>query len=347
MATATMVIHFRLSRPRPEWHSCYNAAITKRRSALFSKLKPIPFLYRVLGPAGLARLAGPFRVRPARLPGRVRQSIMAESHVMTANAADRVAPLGTVSPTIEAEAGAIERELRAAGKPGRADREKAYLKSDLEFAGTPTADIRSVAKAWSSARPGLAHDDLLEVTAALWARPVFECRAAAVELLRHRLALLRAGDAAQLEAMLRTSHTWALVDSLAEHVMGGLTEAFPQLTATLDRWAGDEDFWVRRSALLALLGPLRRGGGDFGRFGRYADTMLTEREFFIRKAIGWVLRDTARRRPEMVAQWLAPRIHLASGITVREAVKPLAPGTREMLMAGYRGKYPVALAPPH
>jgi len=61
-----------------------------------------------------------------------------------------------------------------------------------------------------------------------------------------------------------------------------------ELTGVLDRWAADEDFWVRRAALLSLLRPLRRGEGDFGRCARYADMMLAEREFFIRKAIGWV-----------------------------------------------------------
>ena len=71
--------------------------------------------------------------------------------------------------------------------------------------------------------------------------------------------------------------------------------------------------------------------------------MLAEREFFIRKAIGWVLRDTARRRPGLVAGWLAPRVHLASGVTVREAVKPLPPDVRELLLAGYREKRPVTL----
>jgi hypothetical protein len=100
---------------------------------------------------------------------------------------------------------------------------------------------------------------------------------------------------------------WALVDGLAEHVMGGLTERCPELATTLDRWARDDDFWLRRSAMLALLRPLRRGEGDFERFSRYADQMLEEKEFFIRKAIGWVLRDTAKRRPEMIAAWLAPR----------------------------------------
>jgi 3-methyladenine DNA glycosylase AlkD len=84
--------------------------------------------------------------------------------------------------------------------------------------------------------------------------------------------------------------------------------------------------------------PLRRGAGDFPRFTRYADQMLEEREFFIRKAIGWVLRETARRRPDLVADWLAPRIHRASGVTVREAVKPLPPAQRDALVAAYRAR---------
>ena len=64
--------------------------------------------------------------------------------------------------------------------------------------------------------------------------------------------------------------------------------------------------------------------------------MLADREFFIRKAIGWVLRETAKRHPQLVADWLAPRVHRASGVTVREAVKWLPADQREALMASYR-----------
>ena len=103
--------------------------------------------------------------------------------------------------------------------------------------------------------------------------------------------------------------------------------------AVLDRWASDDDFWIRRSALLALLIPLRTGGGDFDRFGRYADAMLDETEFFIRKAIGWVLRDTSRKRPDMVYEWLLPRAARCSGVTIREAVKYLPPDQRAAILA--------------
>ena len=146
----------------------------------------------------------------------------------------------------------IESELRAAGKPERAEQEKRYLTSELEHFGTSVPATRKVVK------------------------------------------------------------------------------------AILDRWATDDDFWVRRSALLALLLPLRRGGGDFARFGRYADAMLEEREFFIRKAIGWVLRDTSRKRPELVYAWLRPRVARASGVTVREAVKHLPEAQRDEILAAYR-----------
>ena len=90
--------------------------------------------------------------------------------------------------------------------------------------------------------------------------------------------------------------------------------------------------------MLALLIPLRQGEGDFDRFGRYADGMLEEKEFFIRKAIGWVLREVSKKRPELVFDWIAPRTDRASGVTMREAVKYLPADRQEVLMSAYKGR---------
>ncbi len=70
--------------------------------------------------------------------------------------------------------------------------------------------------------------------------------------------------------------------------------------------------------------------------------MLDEKEFFIRKAIGWVLREVGKKRPDEVVAWLAPRTDRASGVTMREAVRYLPAGERERLMAAYREKRPAA-----
>lgn len=227
----------------------------------------------------------------------------------------------------------IDVELRAAGRPDRAEQERAYLKSDLRHYGTSVPAIRGAVTSALRARPGLSHDDVVALVDALWTAPVHERRMAAVEVLDLCSDRLGPRDAALLERLLRESRTWALVDGLAASVVGGLVERFPELGSVLDRWATDRDFWLRRAALLALLLPLRRGAGDFERFGRYADAMLDESEFFIRKAIGWVLRDTARKRPDLVFEWLLPRVGRASGVTLREAIKPLSDTQRAAILA--------------
>ena len=141
-----------------------------------------------------------------------------------------------------------------------------------------------------------------------------------------------------MKTFMRQSKTWAYVDPLSIYLTGSLVERFPELTSTLDRWSTDDDFWVRRSAMLALLIPLRQGEGDFDRFGRYADGMLEEKEFFIRKAIGWVLREVSKKRPDLVFDWVAPRTNRASGVTMREAVKYLPAARQEVLMSAYKGR---------
>jgi len=226
----------------------------------------------------------------------------------------------------------IDAGLRARAKPERAAAEKAYLKSSLEHYGTSMPAIRASVQEVVGRR-GLEHDDLIALVEQLWSGGVHERRAAAVEALEAHGAALRADDITLLERLLRESQTWALVDGLAASIVGPLVEREPSLGATLDRWASDDDFWIRRSALLALLLALRRGAGDFERFGRYADAMLDEKEFFVRKAIGWVLRDTGRKRPDLVFEWLLPRAARASGVTLREAVKPLSPEQRDAVLA--------------
>ena len=116
---------------------------------------------------------------------------------------------------------------------------------------------------------------------------------------------LRASDIQLVEDLIRKSKTWALVDWLACKVAGSLVGKFPKAKSRLRRWARDEDFWVRRSAMLALLTELREAGAATSSFSPSSlPSMIEEREFFIRKAIGWVLRDTGRKRPEVVFGFL-------------------------------------------
>jgi 3-methyladenine DNA glycosylase AlkD len=236
----------------------------------------------------------------------------------------------------------IEAELRRLGSRERAEGAKRYLKSELTFIGNDTRTVREVARGVMREAAPLNRLGLLALVRDLWPPGIFELRAVAVELLKARSTVLVAGDHRLIERLIRDSQTWAFVDFLSIQVAGPLVMRFSDLGTVLDRWAVDRDFWVRRAAMLALLLPIRRGGGDFERFARYADGMLEEREFFIRKAIGWVLRETGKKRPQLVDAWLTPRVGRASGVTVREAVRYLPQARREALVAAYRGRRPAA-----
>jgi 3-methyladenine DNA glycosylase AlkD len=236
-----------------------------------------------------------------------------------------------------AAADALEAELRAQGDPARAAGEKRYLKSRLQFHGVTLPQLERTVRAFTVAQPIADREALTALVVALWDRPVHERRMAAVVLLERHRPLLTPDDMPLLERLIRESQTWAYVDALATNVVGPLCAGAAGAGEVLDRWAGDPDFWVRRAALLSQLRPVR-DGAPLDRFLRYADTMLDEKEFFIRKAIGWVLREAGKTRPGEVAAWLADRVDRVSGVTLREAVKYLSQEDARRLRAAYRGR---------
>jgi 3-methyladenine DNA glycosylase AlkD len=214
----------------------------------------------------------------------------------------------------------LTRRLRALGTPDRAAASARYLKVDLEHLGVTVPDNRRVVRRVVGLRSGITHDELLGLVRELWRAPIFDTRLAAVLTLEARPDLVAVGDLPLLRTLAAETGTWALLDPLATNVLGRLIVSHPNAAAELDGWVSDPSFWVRRAALLSQLRPLK-AGADFDRFARYADAMLEEREFFIRKAIGWVLREHGKTHPEVVVAWLGPRRSRVSAVTLREAIK--------------------------
>lgn len=234
----------------------------------------------------------------------------------------------------------LAKRLRTVGTKDRAVHDKAYLKSDLEHYGVAVPKIRAEARALAKRLDSGGSCDvqgLFEHVDEAWGWGVHELRFAAIELLNARSDHLGPDELPRLELLLRTSRTWALVDALAVHAVSDVIERSGRRGHdVLDGWSADENFWIRRSALLALLKPLRNGAGDLDRFLRYADAMLDEKEPFIRKAIGWVLREVSKKRPEVVVGWVAPRIEQLSGVTYREATRRLPGREKQRLEAAWR-----------
>ena len=235
-----------------------------------------------------------------------------------------------------AAARSIEEQLRAQGTPERAAGSRRYLKSDLDFVGVPVPAVRAAIAGWSRAQGDVSRQDAIALAGALWETSIFERKLAAVVVLERFAGLLTTTDLPFVNGLIEDSETWALVDGLAVNVAGTIVATHPCAARELDSWANASNHWVRRTALLALMKSMKRGD-QHERFFRYADGMLDEKEFFIRKAIGWVLREVGRSYPDAVFGWLEPRAARASGVTLREAVKHLSEDQRGRILEARAG----------
>ncbi|WP_176611650.1 DNA alkylation repair protein [Actinomadura sp. WMMB 499] len=237
---------------------------------------------------------------------------------------------------VEGQVARVLAELRDRADPVRAANERRYLKSAFVHLGVPVPAIRKAAVPVARELPD--RGELLALAGALWTvedagRPVHEARMAAVEVLVKRVGLLEPGDIAVAERLILDSASWVYVDNLADRVAGALVLREPGLGAVLDDWAADPCMWLRRSALLALLPGVRTGAPDLPRISRFGDALIGESEFFIRKALGWVLREQSRKDPAWVTGWVEARIADVPGVTLREAVRHLPDGDAARLTA--------------
>ncbi|MDQ0743518.1 hypothetical protein QFZ62_000826 [Clavibacter sp. B3I6] len=166
---------------------------------------------------------------------------------------------------------ALERE----GDGYRAEAERERLRSDLEFVGASVGAVRGTVRDLGRRHPGMTRDEAVALASELWRSRVYERRLAAVVLLQAHVHGLDNGDLTRIEGFVRDARLRALVDPLALDVIGPLVERLAgpsraKADAALDRWAGEEDVWLRRAALLAPSRPLRAGGGDWDGFLRRA-----------------------------------------------------------------------------
>lgn len=200
---------------------------------------------------------------------------------------------------------------------------RAYMLDQFAFLGiraTPRRQaLRSLPRmnTWAAA-------DLLALAEALWDLPEREFQYVAVDLLRKYHRQLNMDSLPRLLQLVQRHAWWDTVDGLAG-VVGDILlrerSGHADVQNAMDAWLVHSNGWVRRVAMLHQLGW--KAHADEARLFRYALTLAAETDFFIRKAIGWALRDYARTQPEAVRAFLKAHAQQFSGLTRREAGKHL------------------------
>ncbi|HAN22944.1 MAG: DNA alkylation repair protein [Microbacterium sp.] len=212
----------------------------------------------------------------------------------------------------------VRADLRARADPARAAAQQAYMTSAMPFRGVPVPEVRRLTRQRAK---GVADAGTLRAAAeALWSgAEVREERYAALAILALRPLQDDPSLLGTIERCVREGQWWDLVDELAHRVADQL-EVRPRETARLVRaWAGNDDMWLRRIAIISQLG--RGTALDETLLDDAIRPNIADTEFFVRKAIGWALRDHARVAPDWVRAYV--EAHPLSPLSRREALRNL------------------------
>jgi 3-methyladenine DNA glycosylase AlkD len=207
----------------------------------------------------------------------------------------------------------------AAQDPTRAAPMRAYMRGQFPYLGIATPHRRALSREVLAGLPRPAEDDLRAAALACWALPEREYQYFACDWLTRNAAACSAGFLTTAHALITTKSWWDTVDALANRVVGAIVARHPETVATMDEWLLDDNMWLARTAILHQLTYAERTDPD--RLFRYCLARAGHRDFFIRKAIGWSLRQYAKTDPAAVGAFVRTHQSVLSPLSVREALK--------------------------
>jgi 3-methyladenine DNA glycosylase AlkD len=219
----------------------------------------------------------------------------------------------------------IRAALAAAGDPEKAAAQQAYMKSELPYHGISAPDLKRLLRPILALYKPTDRAEHEATVRALWDEVTHrEEWYAAIAVARHRRARpwLDPASLPLWRHLLVTGGWWDVVDEIASHLVGeALAVHRAEITPVLHAWATDVDLWLRRTAVISQLRS--KGETDLELLRFAIDSNIEDPSFWLRKAIGWALREHAKTDPAWVLAEVARHGDRMSGLSRREATKHL------------------------
>lgn len=215
--------------------------------------------------------------------------------------------------------------LKAAAVPTRAPQMQSYMKSDMPYLGVAAPQLKAITRTLFKDLTFVSRREWQEAVLAIWNGAKFrEERYSAIQLTSHR-----SGRAFQIpstlklyEKMIVSGAWWDYVDSLASHEVGSLVRAYPkELKPIMLKWSTCPNLWKRRTAILCQLSA--KEDLDLPFLYKCIEPSIESPEFFLRKGIGWALRQVAWRDPKAIIRYVQENHTRLSPLSQREALKNL------------------------
>lgn len=216
----------------------------------------------------------------------------------------------------------IRERLQEEADPERAKAAQAYMKSSMPSLGVRVPVVRRMVLSTAKELPFGSPAELRDDIRLLWREATWrEERYAAIDLTSLKSVAKDLEMLPLYEEIVRTGAWWDFVDGVSDRICALLQHHRSTLTPLLKKWATDPDFWIRRAAITSQLRA--KSATDKELLSTVLDANLADKEFFIRKAIGWTLREYAKTDPQWVRDYVETRRAGLSQLSLREAMKHL------------------------
>jgi 3-methyladenine DNA glycosylase AlkD len=215
----------------------------------------------------------------------------------------------------------LRKEMKKASDSAKAVPMQAYMKTSQPFYGIPATPHRQIFRQAIRKHPIQSRDEYEQAIEELWAGKYREEMYQALEIAEHCITYQDEREWAFYEKLVQTATNWDTLDWIVGKLVSTLVLRHRKFERVLKIWADSENFWVRRASLLAHLHHKEETNTKL-----LAATILKlahEKEFFIRKAIGWVLRDYSYTNPDWVREFVEKHETELSGLSRREAFKQI------------------------
>lgn len=213
----------------------------------------------------------------------------------------------------------LRRELAAAADPTDAELMAAYMKHRFEFFGLKTPARRTITKDLVKSARTAPPDELIEFATFCWAQPERELQYVGSDVLKSGHRAFTPDHLDDLRGLIASKSWWDTVDAIASWPVGSIIDRHRDAATVMDAWLYDSNMWIARTAILHQL--RFKDTTDVERLFRYALDRSGDSEFFLRKAIGWSLRQYAHTDPDPVVTFVERHHDELSGLTRREALK--------------------------
>ncbi len=203
----------------------------------------------------------------------------------------------------------------------KASWQASYMRLQFPFFGIPKPQLDKLIKTFLQDNPIDDEAQLMIFMRNCWDREQREFQYVALTAGTKYKKLWTPNFLAFLKELIVAKSWWDTVDYLAANLVGLLIKQYPELITEMDRWVKDPNMWVRRSALLFQLKWKQET--DQKRLFSYCLALQHEKEFFIRKAIGWALREYSKAAPNEVRTFLEANKDTLSPLSYKEGMKRL------------------------